>query len=127
MKKVVSQLEKSFRERNQKADDSPNPDTESAVAKLNSEIVKVKAESASQQDVFSRKIDEMARASDETLLKYTTQIGTLHAVVLRLRSRSENKSEARSSQNESPPNPKTEVSVASTPRSMTPGTTPGLR
>ena len=58
LKEAVSHLEKSARERSQKADGSPNPDTESVVAKLNSEIAKVKAENASQQDVFSRKIDD---------------------------------------------------------------------
>ena len=82
----------------------------------------MKAENASQQDVFSRKIGEMGRANDETLLKYTARIGILHEV-LRLQSRSENRSEACSSQNKSPTNSKREVSVASTARSMSPGTT----
>ena len=38
LKKVVSQLEKSGRERSQKADVSPSPDTESLVAKMNSKL-----------------------------------------------------------------------------------------
>ena len=84
-KKVITQLEKSVTKgRSQKADDSPNPDTESVVAKLNSEIARVKAENASQHDVFSRKIDEMARTNGETLSKYTAQISIPHAEVLRL-------------------------------------------
>ena len=72
---------------------------------------------------FSRKIDDMARANDETLSKYVAQITTLNAEVLRLQSRVENNSEARSSQDALAPNPGREVSVACTARSMSPGTT----
>ena len=78
----------------------------SVVARLISEVVKAKTENTSQQDALSRKIDEMARASDEKILRNTTQIGVLHAEVLRLQSRSENKSEACSSQDEMLLNPK---------------------
>ena len=123
LKKVITKLEESAKERSEKADGSLNPDTESVVANLSSVIVRVKAENASQQNVLSRKIDDMARANDETLSKYVAQITTLHAEVLRLRSRLENNSEARSSQDVPAPNPKREVSVAFTARSMSPGTT----
>ena len=83
-----------------------------AVAKRNGEVIKARAENTSQQDVLSRKIDDMARANGE-ILRSTTQIGALHSEVLRLQSRSENKSEACSSQDEIPLNPKREISVAS--------------
>ena len=125
LKEIVSQLDTSVRELSQKAG-APDPDTNSVVAKLNSEVFKAQAENASQQDVFSRKIDEVARANAEKILRYTTQIGALHGEALRLQSRSENKSEARSNQNEIPHNPKKEVSVASSARSMSPGTTSAI-
>ena len=123
LKKVIAKLEVSAKEYSQKADSSLGPDTGSVVAKLNSEIVRAKAENASQQNVFSRKIDDMARTNDETLSKYVAQITTLYAEVLRLQNRLENSSEARSSQDVTAPNPKREVSVASTARAMSPGTT----
>ena len=123
LKKVITKPE-AAKERSQKADGSLSPDTESVAAKLNSEVVRVKAENASQQNVLSRKIDDdMARANDGTLSKYVARITTLHAEVLRLQSRLENNLEARSSQDVLAPNPKREVSVASTARPMSPGTT----
>ena len=105
LKKAIKRLEESAKENSQKAG------------------VRAKAENASQQNVFSRKIDDMARTNDETLAKYVAQITTLHAEVLRLQNRQANSSEARSSQDVTAPNPKREVSVASTARSMSPGTT----
>lgn len=108
LKETVSQLGTSVRELSQKAG-APDSDANSVVAKSSSEVIKAKAENASQQDIFSRKIDEMARASDEKILRYTTQIGALRGEVLRLQSQSENKSEARSGPNEILPNPKSEV------------------
>ena len=72
--------------------------------------------------MFSRKIDDMARTNDETLSKYVAQINTLDAELQRLQSRQENSSENRPSQDTTAPNPKREVSVASTSRSMSPGT-----
>ena len=71
LKEIVSQLATSVRELSQKAD-APDPDTSSVVAKLISEVIEAKAENASQQDVSSRKIDEMARANDGEILRYTT-------------------------------------------------------
>ena len=53
LKKVITKLE-SAKERGQKADGSLDPDTGSVVAKLNSEMVRVKAENASQQNVQSK-------------------------------------------------------------------------
>ena len=123
LKKVIKQLEGSAKEDRQKAGSSTDPDHKSVVAKLNSEIARAKAENAPQQNVFSRKIDDMARANGETLSKYVSQIHTLHAEVLRVQNRQENSSEARSSQDVGAPNPKREFSVASTARSISPGAT----
>ena len=123
LKKVIKQLEESAKGNSQKAGSSTDPDHKSVVAKLNSEIARAKAENASQQNVFSRKIYEMARANDETFSKYVAQTNTLHAEFLRFQNRQENSSEARCNQDVSAPNPKREVSVASTARSMSPGTT----
>ena len=67
LKKAIKQLEESAKGPNQKAGSSSDPDPESVVAKLNSELVRAKAENASQQNVLSRKIDHMARTNDETL------------------------------------------------------------
>ena len=92
LKKVIAKLEESAKEHSQKADSSLNPDTESVVVELSSEVVRGKAENASQQNVFSRRIDDMARANDETLSKYVAQITTLHTEVLRLQNRLGNNS-----------------------------------
>ena len=123
LKKVIKRLEESAKEYSQKAGSSTDPDPEFVIVKLNSEMARAKTENASQQNVFSRKIDDMARANDETLSKYVAQINTLHAEVLRLQHRQENSSEARSSKDVSAPNPKREISVASTARPLSLGTT----
>ena len=84
LNKVIKQLEESAKGHSQKAGSSTNPTSESVIAKLNSELVRAKAENSSQQNVFSRKIDDMARTNDETLSKYVAQINTLHAELLRM-------------------------------------------
>ena len=121
LKKVIKQLEESAKGHSQKAGSSTDPGPESVAAKLSSEFVRAKAENASQQNVFSGKIDDIARTNDETLSKYVAQSNTLHAELLRFQNRQENSSEARSSQDATAPNPKREVSVASTARPMSPG------
>ena len=73
--------------------------------KLNSELARAKAENSSQQNAFSRKIDDMARTNDETLSKYVAQINTLLAELLRMQRRHENSSENRPSQDTTTPNP----------------------
>ena len=101
LKDIVSRLEMSVREGSQKAD-ATDTGAASVFARCSIEVAKAKAETTSQQDIPGRKIDEMAVASGEKILKYTTQISVLHDEVLRLQSRSENKSEARSSKDDSP-------------------------
>ena len=98
-----------------------------------------KAENSVQQNVLSRKIEDMSRTTDETLSKYVTQSNNLHAELLRMQGFRERSPENRpckdtatpnpkrevsvaSAQNAATLNPKREVSVASTSRSMSPGT-----
>ena len=60
LKDLVSRLEMSVRELSQKAD-APDPDVASVIARCSLEVIKAKAETTSQQDVLSRRIDEMVK------------------------------------------------------------------
>ena len=51
--------------------------------KANGELVKERAKNSSQQDVFSRKIEDMSKKKDEEISEYPTQVRTLHAELLR--------------------------------------------
>ena len=122
---LVSQLEVSNKELSRKADSSSleHLDADSVVSKLKGDLTRAEAEIAKQHDAFSKRVDAMARDSEEKVLKHSQQVSVLQTEILRLQSRSEIKAEARSTHGKSPDNPKREVSVASTARSMSPGTT----
>ena len=122
---LVSQLEVSNKELSRKADSSSleHLDADSVVLKLKGDLTRAEAEIAKQHDAFSKRVDAMARDSEEKVLKHSQQVSVLQTEILRLQSRSEIKAEARSTSGKSPDNPKREVSVASTARSMSPGTT----
>ena len=110
------------------------------VAKVNGELARAKAENSSQQDMFSRRIEDMSKKRDEELSEYPAQVRTLHAELLRMQGYRERSPEnipskesvtpnpkrevtVADAQNTTYSNPKREVSVASAGRSMSPGTT----
>ena len=76
--------------------------------------------------MFSRKIEDMSKKKDEEILEYSAQVRTLHAELLKREGYCSPESlpyQGDFAKKTTDPNPKREVSVTSTARSVSPGTT----
>jgi hypothetical protein len=76
--------------------------------------------------VFSQKIEDMSKKKDEEILEYSAQVRTLHAELLKREGHCSAENlpyQGNFAKKATDPNPKREVSVASTARSLSPGTT----
>eukprot|EP00919_Chromeraceae_sp_WS-2016_P013510 GHVR01031733.1.p1 GENE.GHVR01031733.1~~GHVR01031733.1.p1 ORF type:complete len:714 (+),score=95.88 GHVR01031733.1:463-2604(+) len=133
LRKSVKQLEESQKEVSKVAVTPPETKLMATISELSGELEKAsgelekeRAKNSSQQDVFSRKIEDMSKKKDEDISEYYTQVRTLHAELLKREGYCSPENlpyQGNFAKKVADPNPKREVSVASTARSVSPGTT----
>ena len=112
LRKSVKQLEESSKEASQLVGTPSETKLVATITKLNGDLARAKAEKPSQQDMFSRRIEDMPKKKDEELSEYSAQVRTLHAELLRMQGYRERSPENIPSKESVTPNPKREVAVA---------------